>query len=566
MKTWADVGIDVRGKTSGEIKTLCPQCSAHRKKKNYPCLNVSLDECIWHCWHCSWSGSLRRGQFNAPAIAKVYRKPNYMASVNPLPEKSLDWFAKRGISESVLTRNMVARGSAYFPQVEEDRPCVMFPYRRDGEVINVKYRTHDKLFRMEGGCERILYGIDDIGSLLVWTEGEIDKLSIEVAGITSCVSVPDGAPAPESKSYESKFDFLDCPELGKVDIHIVAVDNDAPGLRLRDELIRRLGPEKCRVVDWPDGCKDANDVLVKYGSGVLSDCIASARVLPIAGAHEVIDYMDDIQRLYREGIPTGLPTGWLAMDKHYKVRPGDVTVITGAPNSGKSEWLDALLVNMANLHEWRIGIYSPEQGSPAEHIAKLIEKKTGLPFNDGPSRRISPTELDHSLTWAQDKFTWIAPEECNLENILAVGKSLVLRSGIRGLVLDPWNEIEHNRPQNQTETEYIGDCLRKIRIFAKAQQVHVWIVAHPQKLQKDKETGQYPVAGPYEISGSANWNNKPDVVISVWRQRSTAPIYEVEVHIQKVRHKYVGRLGMIKLDWNPINGRYSEQVARGIYG
>lgn len=560
-RTFADAGIDTKGAACGEIKTVCPRCSASRKKSRYPCLNVSIDKGLWHCWHCGWAGSLLQGEYSRPTLTKVHRKPDYVAQSTGLPEKLLAWFKSRGITEPVLRRNMIGHGSAYFPQVEEERTCVMFPYRRRGEVLNVKYRTGDKLFRMEGGCERVLYGLDDIGERLVWVEGEIDKLSLEVAGITSCVSVPDGAPAPDSKSYESKFDFLDAPELTRVTEHVIAVDNDAPGLRLREELIRRLGPEKCRVVDWPDGAKDANDVLVQFGVDVLLSCLNDARELPIVGAHGAGDYVGHVQQLYEHGIPQGVTSGWPSIDALYRVRPGDVTVVTGAPNSGKSEWLDALSVNLALNHDWRIGVYSPEQGSAAEHIAKLTEKYVGKPFNRGPNQRISTGELDQAITWLDQHFTWIEPEQPTLDALLAIAAQLVLRRGVRGLILDPWNEIEHTRPAAMTETEYIGQSLSRIRRFARSHAVHAWIVAHPQKLRRDDKSGQYPVVGPYEISGSANWNNKVDCCVSIWRERKAdAASSEVEVHVQKVRHKYVGRLGMARLNWDRLSGRYSEQT------
>lgn len=565
MKTWLDTGIDVNGRASGEIKTTCPKCSHTRKKRNYPCLNVNIDEGVWNCWHCGWAGSLKQGDYQRPIISKTFRKPKFIGAASGLPEKVLQWFQSRGIGDETLRRNMIGHGTAYFPQVEEERTCVMFPYRRKGEVLNIKYRTGDKLFRMEGGCERVLYGLDDVGDSLVWVEGEMDKLSVEEAGVVSCVSVPDGAPAPESKSYESKFDYLDAPEIVRASTHVIAVDNDAPGLRLRDELVRRLGPEKCRIVDWPDGCKDANDVLVKYGRDVLAQCISDARELPIVGAFSVDDYLDDIQRLYRDGIDCGVSTGWECIDECYRVRPGDVTVVTGAPNSGKSEWLDALCVNLASMHGWRFAIYSPEQGSAAEHITKIVEKRSGKPFNAGPNPRISPNELDQALTWVRDRFDWLEPESPSLTSLLGIAKQLVLRRGVRGLVLDPWNEIEHSRPRDVTETEYIGNCLRLIRQFARAHEVHVFVVAHPQKLHKE-DNGQYPVAGPYDISGSANWHNKPDVVISVWRERGPHVLHtDVQVHVQKMRHKYVGKLGMAVLRWNKVNGQYRDPDAAATY-
>ena len=561
VKTFADFGIDTRGKLSGELKTVCPRCSASRKKRNFPCLNVNLDKSVWHCWHCDWAGGLAKGEYSAPTITKrYYRKPDYVAQSSGLPEGPVAWFAKRGIPEAVLRRNAIGYGTAYFPQVEEERTCVLFPYRRAGEVVNVKYRTADKLFRMEGGCERVLYGLDDVGAMLVWVEGEIDKLSVEVAGYTSCVSVPDGAPAPDSKSYESKFDFLDAKELEAAKMHLIAVDNDPPGLRLREELVRRLGPEKCLIVDWPDGCKDANDVLVTHGQNVLVDCLQNARELPIEGAHEVTDFIDDVNRVYESGIPTGISTGWESMDALYKVRPGDVAVITGAPNSGKSEWLDALMVNLAMRQGWRFAVFSPEQGSPAEHLAKLMEKYTGKPFNPGPNERITPADKDRALTWLREHVVLIDPEDPSLDRLLDTAKQLVMRKGVRGVILDPWTEIETARPATVTETEHIGQALRTVRRFARGHQVAVWIVAHPKMLQRDPKTGQYPVVGPYEISGSANWHNKPDVCISVWRKRDpSCPSSEVEVHVQKIKSKYIGQLGMARLDWDRVTGRYSDQ-------
>jgi len=568
MKSWSDTGIDTRGHSVGEVKTTCPRCSAHRKKKNYPCLNVNLDEEIWHCWHCGWAGSLKQGEYSRPNVtARHYRKPDFVHTPKAPLDPLVAWFARRGISEAVLRRNMVAAGRAYFPQAEDERDCAMFPYRRAGEVINVKYRAlGDKLFRMEGGCERILYGLDDVKSSLIWVEGEIDKLSLEVAGEMSCVSVPDGAPAPESRSYESKFDFLDAPELLRVQTHLIAVDSDAPGLRLRDELVRRLGPEKCRIVDWPDGCKDANDVLTLLGVDVLLDCLKDARELPIAGAHGVTDFMDDIQRLYRDGMPHGLSTGWPKIDQHYRVQPGDVCVITGAPNSGKSEWLDALMVNLAAEHGWRFGVYSPEQGSRAEHAAKLVEKRSGSPFRArAEADGISPERLDQALTWIDEHFTWLAPEEPTLDALLTVARQLVRRRGARGIIFDPWNEIEHSRPAGMTETEYIGNSLRQIRHFARSHQVAFFIVAHPSKLSRDLKTGKYPVATPYDISGSAHWHNKPDICLSIHREKGESAGGMADIHVQKVRSKYVGRLGSVQLQWDRVSGRYAEPSAASDY-
>lgn len=554
MKTFADFNIELRPGASGEIKTTCPRCSASRKKTRYPCLNVNVEQGVWNCWHCSWSGTLKGGEWQRPEIRKEYRRPDYVATTTGLPETVIGWFAERGIGEAVIRRNQIGYGLIYMPQLEDETTAIQFPYFRGGEVINVKYRDGRKNFRMAAGAERVLYGLNDISDVTVWVEGEMDKLALEVAGYPNCVSVPDGAPAPDSKSYESKFDFLAAPELAKVKTHILAVDNDPPGKRLQEELSRRLGAENCLLVEWPDGCKDANDVLIQHGADALGRCIEAAKPLPIVGAFDVAALIGDLEHHYAEGMPRGVSTGWESIDRHYTVRPGEWTLVTGVPGHGKSEFIDALLINLAARNGWRFGIFSPENQPFALHLAKLAEKYSGKPFNPGPTERMSRGEFDMAATWLDRHFTMILPEEPSINAILAVAKALVLRKGIRGLVIDPWNEIEHGRTQGQTETEYISIVLSRIRQFARAHGVHVWLVAHPAKLFKEAN-GKYPVPGPYDVSGSAHWRNKADCCLAVWRDQM-ANTRTVEIHVQKIRHKITGQIGKVNLTYDPVTGRY----------
>jgi twinkle protein len=205
MKNFSDYRIDLGTKRGEEVKVLCPECSPHRKKKNLACLNVNTEKGVWNCWHCGWSGSLKSGEWSRPEIRKTYVKPAFAMAKKA--DEVQAWFASRGIPAAVVERNQVTKGIVYFPQVEEERPCILFPFLRGGEVVNVKYRTRDKLFRMAAGAERVLYGIDDIGETLIWVEGEIDKLSVEVAGFASCVSVPDGAPGPRFAELQQQVRF-----------------------------------------------------------------------------------------------------------------------------------------------------------------------------------------------------------------------------------------------------------------------------------------------------------------------------------------------------------------------
>ena len=85
MKTFRDFDIDLGSRSGVEVKTLCPKCSATRKKKNNPCLNVNTEKGVWHCWHCDWSGSLGRGEETRPHFTRTYRKPDYQAKAAAIP-------------------------------------------------------------------------------------------------------------------------------------------------------------------------------------------------------------------------------------------------------------------------------------------------------------------------------------------------------------------------------------------------------------------------------------------------------------------------------------------------
>jgi twinkle protein len=557
MKTFADFKIDVGSSLGPEVFTTCPQCSPSRKKKNAKCLSVNIEKGVWWCAHCDYRGTLKGGE-ESPG-RKIYRRPSW-------PEKPviddplLSWFASRGISRELVQTEGIAVVEAYLAQLEERVPCIAFPYTKGGELVNVKYRgLTTKAFQQVGGAEKVLYRQDSIKpDCVVITEGEIDALSCVHAGFLSSVSVPDGAPAPTAKNYSAKFTYLDQdpdPFAGVQDI-ILAVDTDEPGQVLQRELARRLGFERCRSVVWPPECKDANETLLKYGVDQLQRCLENAQPFPVQDVVSVADLAEDVARVWGSAPSRGLSTGWGSVDQFYTIEPGQLTVITGIPSSGKSEWLDALMLNLATLHGWRFAVCSPENMPLTTHCAKLLEKHIGKPFWVGPTARMTGWDLTMGLQWLNDHVTMIASEDnLTVVNVLEKAAVLVRRQGIRGLLLDPFNEFDHTRERGMTETEYISNTLGAMKRWARKHQVHVWLVAHPQKLYR-REDGSYPIPTPYDISGSAAFRNKADNCITVWRDMENTEI-PVQIHIQKVRFKHIGTVGMAELHWDRRTGRYA---------
>lgn len=569
MKTWADYGIQNSG-LGPEVYSTCPKCSHTRKKSTVRCLSVNLDKGCWICHHCAWSGSLSSGEdrTSRPLEWKpqVYRRPSFVATVPT--DQLLTWFAERGISRAIVEQAKIRLTDIYFPQLEARVLAIVFPYLRGEQVVNCKYRALSnqpdgkKVFRQEYDAEKILYGVNDVeGLTLIITEGELDKLALDTAGVMSCVSVPDGAPPEGSKPSDRKFEYLvNCQAILEPLTKIVlAVDNDGPGKALEAELARRLGPERCWRVQWPEGCKDANDVLLNHGTEALRAVIEQAKPWPIDNVLFPIDLAEDIIALQRAAIPRGASTGWDGVNALYTVMPGELTIVTGIPGHGKSEFLDALLVNLSMQHGWSSVFCSPENMPVARHLSKLIEKHAGGSFyGNAFVPRLQPFQLATSLEFLNQHFAFMAPDESlTIEAVLQKAKALVFRRGIRGLVIDPWNEFDHRRGTGLSETEHVSASLGLIRRFARLYGVHVWVVAHPAKMARTDDGG-YPVPRPYDISGSAHWYNRADNCLSIWRDAGGSDTSLVEVHVQKIRSKYVGTVGMAQIRWNANNGRFTD--------
>jgi twinkle protein len=554
------------GYSPGDRKVLCPKCSHTRRHKSDLCLSVTIlpdgESAVWMCHHCDWSGGTKPGQRREPKPRRVRPQGNQIE--RPTVEV-VRWFGERGISTEVVERNKIGFiRQHWFAQLNDRAPAICFRYYRQGELINVKYRAlGQKAFAQEKDAESIVYGLDDVAGLgdrdaVIIVEGECDKLALEVAGYRHVISVPDGAPGKlreEPRADDVKFAYLaNCEaELDAINTFILAVDSDAAGKVLEEELARRLGKERCWRVRWPAGCKDANEVLLQ-GREVLRERIESAEPYPITGIHLPHEYFDEVWKLREVGRERGLRTGIAALDPYIRIAPGQLTLVTGIPNHGKSEFIDALTVNLANSQagserEWVTAACSFEN-APPDHEIKLAEKYLGMPFSG-----MADDELTAALDWIEQHYVFIRSEEnvaATIDWVLEKARGCVFRHGATGLIIDPYNELEHSRPVSMTETEYVSQLLAKLKRFATNHGVHVWIVAHPTKMQP--KDGKMPVPTLYDVSGSANWLNKCDLGIVVHRDFEND---KAEIHIQKVRDKWVGQPGQVTLDYDRATGRYS---------
>jgi len=276
------------------------------------------------------------------------------------------------------------------------------------------------------------------------------------------------------------------------------------------------------------------------------------------GLRGVDDYRGDVQSLYRGERKAPLSTGFASLDRFYRIRPGDFTVVTGAPSSGKSQLVDAIAMNLALREGHKFAICSFEN-SPDEHIAKLCQAYVGLPFFDRRSGRMNEAELEDAMNWVAKHFHFIRAERDSptINWALARAKAAVDRHGINGLILDPYNRFEHKRPAGMNEAEYLSQSLSSVQRFASTNKVHTFFVAHPAKPQHDRRD---QVPSLYDISGGAHWANICDVGLSIDRPflPDGTRSREIECHVKKARFRAIGQPGVAKLKFDPATGRYSE--------
>jgi twinkle protein len=448
------------------------------------------------------------------------------------------------ISQATLNKMKIYTDHVYLTQFQKQMEVMCFPYFINGKLVNIKYRGANKSFQLHSGSKLIWYNYDAILSYdeIIIVEGEIDALTFIENGFDNVISVPNGA----NKKLEFLDDTIGFFEGKKI---YLAVDNDTKGIELRDELIRRLGAENCMMINFKQ-YKDANEYFCNENGFDFKDLIKNALSVVIDGNITIDRIMPEIEDLFINGVQRGAIIDVPEIDNFCSWETKRLAIFTGRPGSGKSEFVDYIVCKLNRKYGWKTAFFTPENYPLKYHYAKVYEKLIGKRFS---SKESSQMEYDLAFDYIKENFFYILPEvDITVDKVLTNAKSFVKSKGIKILVIDPYNRLEHQVEKNMTETQYISHFLDKLTMFAKLNDLLVILIAHPVKL----EGGVVPTL--YNISGSANFYNKTDYGISVHRVFDDKNIMtdKVEIYWQKIKFKHLGKQGISSLMYNQVNGRF----------
>ena len=547
IETFNQHGLEV-GKTQG----ICPLCSSSRKPENRKakCCSYDWERGLGTCHNCDKSFQLHTYKRKGKA-EREYVKPE-IKKVDLVVDKTLEWFKTRGISKDTLDELKVSTGKEFMPQTGKAENTIQFNYYVGGQLTNVKYRDARKNFKLYKGAEKVFYNIDNIvgHDYCIIVEGEMDVLALHEAGITNAISVPNGATLNTNNLdyLDNCIDYFD--DMSKI---IIAVDSDAPGQALQAELIRRLGAETCYLATFDD-CKDANEYLLKYGSKDLLSRITNAKPVPLENVTTFRDIEDEVTDFVRNGFKKGFQIGLNNFDDIFSTYTGQFITVTGIPSSGKSDFVDQMVVGYNKEYGWKTAFASPENAPTYLHAHKLMRKVWG----DMPTKGdIGRDKWNQVAEHVNDNFFFIDMERYTLESVLRKGAELVKRKGIKCLVIDPFNKVRDVDCTTEDVNRYTMEYLTKIETFAKKYDVLVMVVAHPTKMYKNSD-GKIEEPTMYNIKGGGEWYDASYHGLLVHRDYE---LKTTKVKVLKVKFQNLGENGAEAFfKWEPKSGCFIPEI------
>ena len=586
FKSFEEAGINVPVWAKGQVYTTCPKCTELRKRQNQSkkSLSVNVGAKVFNCHHCEWHGRLiednEKERYHIPEVIQP-RTGEHLISDG--------WKVylqhKRGLNVSVCIENGCFNTTRKFNKDGEvvDVEVLAFPYTSPkGDLLFYKFRGLGKEFSSTKAPKYVFWNLHTFKSkkVLIVNEGEFDAL----AWLTAFAELPDGWEVPVSdiavttvpngavkRSGGSQHQILNyferCIDFIKhFEIIYLAVDNDEAGVSLKDELARRFGKDICKIVRYTPEEKDANGTLLKDGAKGLQNLFNEAKYYPIEGVTSANEFADDLlhelgtERLHADKIGLEEHDTLLTFD-----RTEGLTLVTGAPNSSKSDYMMNIMIRLSLLHGWKWLITTPETGHAKEVYKEFLVKLVGKSFHVDRWRNEVMSKDDYvwGMNFLEEHIKVIEStrlDKMDLEEFLNKAAESIKKHGINGFVIDPFNSLDGAFSDGNMSVK-LNEDLSMAQMFIRKHGVHLFIAAHPKAM-----VSQY-MTDFYSINGGAAWGNKAYNIIILNRLKETSVEYDrgrgddVEISVCKVKKRHHGKLGKVTMMYHIPTGRFSESVS-----
>lgn len=554
MKIFDWNNIHHKASQSGTAKLKCPECNDARKNKADRPLYVRYDSGIAKCFHCD--GLSFRDSIEKSTKENNFKLPeqnwkNYTA----LSENIVKWFESRGIKQFTLKHFEIGEEKYYQPQLQKEVNNIVFNFFEGETLVNKKYRSGDKKFTQSVGTKSIFYNVNSvIGKDECYiVEGEIDCISLHQEGFTSVISVPNGANDNDAYWINSE------PYLKDVKRFFIATDNDTKGNELAEKIAQRLGRYRCERINFTG--KDANDDLV---SGILKESIYNRTKYPVSGTFKVNDLYDKIIDLYDNGLPPVIfpkCDSFGNLKEVFTVMRGHLVTVTGIPSHGKSNFVEWYVINLVKDYNMKASFFSPEHQPMEQHQSTFIQKFTGKNFyyQVSVTPRLEKIDIAKYAEWANEKIYLTSPEQGEMPTwdwLYEKFTEQMFNYGVDIFVIDAFNKLEFS--DSRTERERINSVLKRLTSFAQQNNVIIFLVAHPTKMQKDDKTGLFKIPDLYSVSGSADFRNQTHDGFCIYRYFDNEAVegYTSFVNL-KTKFSFQGEIGQsVDFNYHKPSGRY----------
>jgi twinkle protein len=565
---WDELGFDLKGRDNAarDIKVRCPQCSDSRKNTQEPCVSIRPLDGVANCKNCGSVFLIRKERevFVKPKQVATPLKP---ANLTALSDAGLELFRNRRISQEAIKIHMLVEKNGY----------ICFPYIYNKQLVAAKYRKiEEKAFYAEQGGYHILYNYDNAMAAvlaapkgqkkLIINEGEFDALAWETVGIPFNTSVDNGAPNPADRSVEGKLECItnSMELIDAAEIVYVGTDMDENGKLLQKELIRRIGPEKCKIIDYSP-YKDANEYLLYEGKDKLRGLIELASDPKVSGIFTADEFHYELMDLYTNGISKGSTTYMPTIDQAWTWRLQEVNLWTGYNNDGKSKLLRYLEMLKAKYDSWKVALFVPEDMPMREFLEDMCHMYIGKPLDPDSPIRATLEEVYEAEAFLKEYFHVVYPKEAfTLDELFAKFAFLVRKKGVRIIDIDPYNTVEHQYARNETTDLYISRFMGKVKRFAIDYDVAFNVVAHQNPPDKVNEDKTYPPPRKYRIKGGGTFSDKTDNVLGVWRPRRQIDFKDPTVTFisDKIKKmKYTGQADLqVDIQYDYFSNRYLDPL------